>query len=111
MSRNLKSSLSKRKLNLPTKWVVDPSNRAKGVCMELATTNTLCESALAELEADIEAQLKSVRQEYTQLRAENLELRNLKYQLEKHLSKAVGAIRIGAEATIQVSELANQTLK
>lgn len=85
MSRNLNLGLSKRKLKLPTKWVVVPSNRAKGVRMELATTNVLCKSTLAALEAWIDAELEAVRQETTQLRAENLELRHLKYQLEEEL--------------------------
>jgi len=85
MSRNLNLDPPKRKLKPATKWVVDPSNRAIGLRMELATTDALCKSTLAaEIEA-VRAKLMAVRQETTQLRAENLELRHLKYQLEEQL--------------------------
>lgn len=84
--------------------------------MDLATTNAQQE-AVSRLE-QLETELEAVRQENTQLLAqrrellaENLDLRHLKYQLEKHLSKAEAAIRIVAEATLQASELASQTLK
>jgi len=88
--------------------VLDPPKRKLKPAVAPASPPCACADIQPMAAADahfVALALIAAREENTKLRAENLELRHLKYQLEKLVRSTLAAARTSAQAAEQAAEI------